>query len=257
MKELDLLKKMKHKITPTHPRANSLVIREKLVEGFNNGIVVPHGLIAHGRGEAFDYLLGEKTTKFAYEAEKVAVCLMLLSKKPIISINGNTAALCARDLVTLSNVTKSRIEVNLFHKSTARSSAIARILKKENAIVVLGLDNKSKTIIENISSNRKFVDKNGIMNSDTIFLALEDGDRTENLIKMGKKVISVDLNPLSRTAIVSNVTIVDNIVRVIPNMIKIAKQLVKKDKQFLLRLVKSFNNKENMHKSLLMIKRGI
>ena len=248
---------MIHKIAPTHPRATSLIIREKLVDGFKNGIVVPHGLIAHGRGEAFDYLLGEKTTKYAYEAEKAAVCLLLLSKKSIISVNGNTAALCARDLVTLSNVTKSRIEVNLFHKSVARSNAIARILKKEDAFDVLGLDDKSMMMIKDISSNRKYVDKNGIMNSDTIFVALEDGDRTESLVKMGKKVISVDLNPLSRTAIASNITIVDNIVRVIPNMIKISEQLVKKDKFYLLQLIKNFDNKENINKSLLMIKKGI
>ncbi len=248
---------MIHKIAPTHPRASSLIIREKLVDGFKNGIVVPHGLIAHGRGEAFDYLLGERTTKYAYEAEKAAVCLLLLSKKSIISVNGNTAALCARDLVTLSNVTKSRIEVNLFHKSVARSNAIARILKKEDAFDVLGLDDKSKMMIKDISSNRKYVDKNGIMNSDTIFVALEDGDRTESLVKMGKKVISVDLNPLSRTAIASNITIVDNIVRVIPNMIKISEHLVKKDKYYLLQLIKNFDNKENIHKSLLMIKEGI
>ena len=248
---------MIHKIAPTHPRASSLIIREKLVDGFKNGIVVPHGLIAHGRGEAFDYLLGEKTTKYAYEAEKAAVCLLLLSKKSIISVNGNTAALCARDLVTLSNVTKSRIEVNLFHKSVARSNAIARILKKEDAFDVLGLDDKSRMMIKDISSNRKYVDKNGIMNSDTIFVALEDGDRTESLVKMGKKVISVDLNPLSRTAIASNITIVDNIVRVIPNMIKISEHLVKKDKYYLLQLINNFDNKENIHKSLLMIKEGI
>jgi 4-phosphopantoate--beta-alanine ligase len=248
---------MIHKIAPTHPRASSLIIREKLVDGFKNGIVVPHGLIAHGRAEAFDYLLGERTTKYAYEAEKAAVSLLLLSKKSIISVNGNTAALCARDLVTLSNVTKSRIEVNLFHKSVARSNAIARILKKEDAFDVLGLDDKSKMMIKDISSNRKYVDKNGIMNSDTIFVALEDGDRTESLVKMGKKVISVDLNPLSRTAIASNITIIDNIVRVIPNMIKISEHLVKKDKYYLLQLIKNFDNKENIHKSLLMIKEGI
>lgn len=248
---------MIHKIPQTHPRASSLIIREKLVDGFRNGIVVPQGLIAHGRGEAFDYLLGEKTTKYAYEAEKAAVCLLLLSNKSIISVNGNTAVLCAKDLVTLSNVTKSRIEVNLFHKSRARTNAIASILRKEDAFDVLGLDNKSKTIIRGVSSNRKYVDKDGIMNSDTIFLALEDGDRTEGLVRMGKKVISVDLNPLSRTAIVSNITIIDNIVRAIPNMVKISEQLVKKDKSYLLQLIKNFDNKENMHKSLVTIKKGI
>lgn len=248
---------MIHKIPQTHPRASSLIIREKLVDGFRNGIVVPQGLIAHGRGEAFDYLLGEKTTKYAYEAEKAAVCLLLLSNNSIISVNGNTTVLCAKDLVTLSNVTKSGIEVNLFHKSRARTNAIASILRKEDAFDVLGLDNKSKTIIKRVSSNRKYVDKDGIMNSDTIFLALEDGDRTESLVRMGKKVISVDLNPLSRTAIASNITIIDNIVRAIPNMVKISEQLVKKDKSYLLQLIKNFDNKENMHKSLVTIKKGI
>lgn len=248
---------MIHKIPQTHPRASSLIIREKLVDGFRNGIIVPQGLIAHGRGEAFDYLLGEKTTKYAYEAEKAAVCLLLLSNTSIISVNGNTAVLCTKDLVTLSNVTKSRIEVNLFHKSRARTNAIASLLRKEDTFDVLGLDNKSKTIIKRVSSNRKYVDKDGIMNSDTIFLALEDGDRTESLVRMGKKVISVDLNPLSRTAIASNITIIDNIVRAIPNMVKISEQLVKKDKSYLLQLIKNFDNKENIHKSLVTIKKGI
>jgi 4-phosphopantoate--beta-alanine ligase len=248
---------MIHKIPQTHPRASSLIIREKLVDGFRNGIVVPQGLIAHGRGEAFDYLLGEKTTKYAYEAEKAAVCLLLLSSKSIISVNGNTAVLSAKDLVTLSNVTKSRIEINLFHKSRARTNAIASILRKEDAFDVLGLDNKSKMIIRGVSSNRKYVDKDGIMNSDTIFLALEDGDRTESLVRMGKKVVSVDLNPLSRTAIASDITIIDNIVRAIPNMVKISEQLVKKDKSYLLKLIKNFDNKENLRKSLVTIKKGI
>ena len=247
---------MIHKISPTHPRAKSLIIREKLVEGFRNGIVVPEGLIAHGRGEAFDYLLGEKTTKYAYKAEKVAICLLLLSKNSVISVNGNTAALCARELVNLSNITKSKIEVNLFHKSAVRSKTIARILKGEEAKEVLGLDAKSRSTIKEISSNRKYVDKNGIMNSDTVFVALEDGDRTESLVKMGKKVISIDLNPLSRTAIASNVTIVDNIVRAIPNMISISKQLVNSDRSYLLQQIKNFDNTQNMYKSLKKIRKG-
>ena len=181
----------------------------------------------------------------------------MLSNKSIISINGNTTALCANDLVTLAKVTNSQIEVNLFHKSRARSSAIARILRKENTLEILGLDDNSKVSIEDIASDRKYVDKDGIMISDTIFLALEDGDRTESLVRMGKKVISVDLNPLSRTATASNVTIIDNIVRAIPNMIKISEQLNKKDKPYLLKQVRNFDNKGNMSKSLLIMKKGI
>ena len=42
------------KIPKSHPRYESLAIREKLVRAWKAGIVVPEGLIAHGRGEAFD-----------------------------------------------------------------------------------------------------------------------------------------------------------------------------------------------------------
>ncbi len=56
---------MKMKIPKSHPRYHSLVIREKLAEGFRKGLVHETGLIAHGRGEAFDYLIGERTTEIA------------------------------------------------------------------------------------------------------------------------------------------------------------------------------------------------
>src|SRR3972149_519613 len=52
-------------IPKSHPRAKSLYIRERLVHGFDDGLVAKEGLMAHGRGEAFDYLLGEKTSKYA------------------------------------------------------------------------------------------------------------------------------------------------------------------------------------------------
>ena len=45
-------------IPKSHPRLNSLLIREKLVNGFDNNLVAKEGLLAHGRGEAFDYLIG-------------------------------------------------------------------------------------------------------------------------------------------------------------------------------------------------------
>ena len=41
-------------IPRSHPRYQSLVNRQKLVDAMKAGIVVPHGLISHGRGEAFD-----------------------------------------------------------------------------------------------------------------------------------------------------------------------------------------------------------
>ena len=72
---------------------------------------------------------------------------------------------------------------------------------------------------------------------------------------MGKKVISVDLNPLSFTAMASDVTIDDNIMRAIPNMIKISEQLVKRDKSYLLQQIKNFDNKENMHSNVAIDKK--
>ncbi len=80
-------------IPKSHPRYHSLMTREKIVEGYRKGIVVLHGLIAHGRGEAFDYLLGEKTHGFADHAEKVVAAYLVASNRPIISVNGNYAAL--------------------------------------------------------------------------------------------------------------------------------------------------------------------
>ena len=47
-----------------------------------------------------------------------------------------------------------------------------------------------------------------------VLVPLEDGDRCEALVAMGKTVLVVDLNPLSRTARTASVTIVDEVGRV-------------------------------------------
>jgi 4-phosphopantoate--beta-alanine ligase len=107
-------------IPKTHPRAASLYIREKLVQGFRNGLVVEEGLLAHGRGEMFDYLIGEKTTKTARKAIKAAARSLLTAKSPVISVNGNVVSLCAKEIVELSKVTSAKIEVNLFYASEKR-----------------------------------------------------------------------------------------------------------------------------------------
>jgi len=235
----------------------SLKTREKLVDGLKRGLVVTHGLIAHGRGEAFDYLLGERTSQNALHAEKVASCLLLISKTPVISVNGNTAALCSKEIVKLSKLTNASIEVNLFHRNQNRSEVIAKTLIDDGANEVLGVNSKSKFTMKEISSGRRFVDKCGILNADTVFLAIEDGDRTEALTSLGKTVICVDLNPLSRTAQSSNVTIVDNIVRAIPNMIEFATKFARKEISELSALVSGFDNKLNLLQSTKLIRHGL
>ncbi len=61
---------MTNLIPKSHPRAQSLYVRERLVHAFDNGLVAKEGLMAHGRGEAFDYLVGEKTSKSAKKCNK-------------------------------------------------------------------------------------------------------------------------------------------------------------------------------------------
>src|SRR5262245_2188732 len=70
-----------------HPRYQSLQLRNRLIDGFRAGLATEAGLLAHGRGEAFDYLLGERTNDFALEAIRVASALIVCAKHPVISIN--------------------------------------------------------------------------------------------------------------------------------------------------------------------------
>ena len=243
-------------IPSNHPRAESLYIRELLVNGFRNGIVVPEGLIAHGRGETFDYLLGEQTTETARTAIKAACSLLLLAIHPVISINGNLAALCPREVVELSNLVNADIEVNLFYWTRERELAIEKELKKNGAKVVLGIRSKGSARIPELQSERRTVDQHGIYTADNVLVPLEDGDRTEALVKMGKKVIAIDLNPLSRTSKAATVTIIDNAIRALPAMIIEAKQLKQKNDRILKKILNGFDNSKNLTESLEIIRRG-
>jgi 4-phosphopantoate---beta-alanine ligase len=241
-------------IPENHPRAESLRTRELLVDGFRRGLVAAEGLIAHGRGEAFDYLLGERTTRTARMAIKAAAALLLISKRPVISVNGNLAALCPKDIVKLSELTGAAIEVNLFYRTNERELAIKAELEKYGAKNVLGVGPKASATIPELQSDRRRVDPEGIFAADTVFVPLEDGDRTEALVRMGKKVITVDLNPISRTAKASHVTIVDNIVRALPALVESAISL--KNDKTLQEIYDGFDNTKNLDESLEIIRRG-
>lgn len=241
------------KIPSRHPRAESLRTREKLIEQYDNGVVVYAGLIAHGRGEAFDYLLGEKTTKPAMKAIHVAAAALLTAETPVISVNGNVAALAAKDIVRLSQITGAKIEVNLFYRSLERERAIRKLLEKAGAHEVLGIGEDASATIPELSSERRRVDPRGILMADVVLVPLEDGDRTEALVKMGKKVVAVDLNPLSRTAQNASITIVDNIVRAAPRLVVTAKELKKHGTQKNNKILQSFDNKKNLADTLNLI----
>jgi 4-phosphopantoate--beta-alanine ligase len=116
-------------------------------------------------------------------------------------------------------------------------------MKKYGAAKLLGLSKKNSALLSGLESSRRIVDKNGILAADTVFVPLEDGDRTLALKKSGKKVITVDLNPLSRTALNADITIIDNITRAMPLLIEEVKAALTKDKIQLKKLVESYDNR--------------
>ena len=244
-------------IPKSHPRAKSLLIREKLVNGFDKGLVAKEGLLAQGRGEAFDYLLGEKTGKAAKQAIKAAAAQLLLAKNPVVSVNGNIAALCPKEIVRLAKQVKAKLEVNLFYTNTKRKRAIVNMLKNSGAKEVLGTEPSQSTKLSGIDSNRRIVDRKGIFSGDVIVVPLEDGDRTKALRKSGKIVITFDLNPLSRTAETANITIVDNVTRAVALLIMECKNLSKRNEKGLEKIIQEFDNKQNIKTSIIEIKNNL
>lgn len=245
-------------IPPSHPRYASLMGREKIVTGFKNGVVAVEGLIAHGRGECFDYLIGEQTQEFALRAIDAAACQLLLASYPVFSINGNVAALCSDLINSLNSIVEdSAVEINLFYYTKEREQKITDELRNHGLTRILGTNPDNLVKIPELESNRRFVDSNGIFQADTVFVPLEDGDRAMALKKMNKKVITIDLNPLSRTSKTSDISIVDNIMRVIPLLLDRIKFHKQNSNQDILRgLINDYDNERVLSQALEMMRNG-
>lgn len=222
-------------IAADHPRYRSLVTRERLVESARKGVVAWEGLIAHGRGEAFDYLLGEQTTKSALIAERTAAALLLTASHPVISVNGNTAALAAHEISQLQKACGARVEVNLFHRTEKRVEMIEGLLRDTGVEVYTG---EAERLLP-LSHDRAWCRRDGMFSADVVLVPLEDGDRCEALVTMGKTVIAIDLNPLSRTARSATLTIVDEISRALPQITKVCSEISDAEKD---RLIRSVDN---------------
>jgi 4-phosphopantoate---beta-alanine ligase len=214
-------------IPEDHPRHRSLVTRERLALLAGQGIVSLEGLTAHGRGEAFDYLIGEKTTESARLAEKTAAALLISARHPVISVNGNTAALAAEEIAALQKASRSIVEVNLFHRTDERVEKITRYLESKGVKVLRGTPER----ILPLSHDRALSYPEGTGRADVILVPLEDGDRCEALVNMGKTVIAVDLNPLSRTARRASLTVVDELTRAFPNITSFCQTLSMEEAQ--------------------------
>jgi 4-phosphopantoate--beta-alanine ligase len=222
-----------------HPRYLSLLTRHRIEAGVDKGITSRQGLIAEGRGEAFDYLLGEQTIESADEAERAAAAQLLLADQPVLSVNGNVAALVAEEIVDLAAAVDADIEINLFNRTPERMQAIESHLHEHGAKDVKGLTADGR--IPNLSHERAKVDADGIGAADVVVVPLEDGDRAEALKAMGKTEIVIDLNPLSRSAQTASIPIVDNIIRAIPNMTAHAQDLQSVDREALETIVEGFD----------------
>ncbi|MCK5636174.1 MAG: phosphopantothenate/pantothenate synthetase [Thermoplasmatales archaeon] len=234
-------------IPKSHPRYASLIMREKISDAMKRGLVHETGLIAHGRGEAYDYLIGEETIPYADDAEKIAAAALLCANNPVISVNGNVIALVAKECISLSESIPAKLEVNLFHRTDERMEKLTDELKLQGAKKVYG--EAADARIPGLEHDRGLCDKEGIFSADVVLVPLEDGDRCQALRDMGKTVIAIDLNPLSRTARTASVTIVDNVVRAIPNIKRWIKKLKNEDRKVLENIVKSWDN-NNMLKDV-------
>lgn len=224
------------KIPQDHPRYHSLMARKRLVD--LKDLVAKEGLIAHGRGEAFDYLLGEATCPPALEAIKAAAQTIREAKAPVISVNGNVVALASEEIANLSKMSNAKVEINLFHRTSERVSGLFEIMKGVG-IEAFGV-NVDDTI-PGLSSERAKCCSEGIGSADVVIVPLEDGDRCQALVDMGKTVITIDLNPLSRTSQTAHITIVDELTRCLPLLIDAVREGASVD---------DFNNKENLKEVL-------
>lgn len=203
-------------IPKDHPRYWDLVTRYRIEEGVKTGITHLQGMHAEGRGSAFDYLLGEETIPSANRAARAAAALLLEADHPVISVNGNVAALVPEETVLLAETINGTIEVNLFHRSEDRIRKIITHLEDHGAHDVLGLDGDAT--IPDLAHDRAIVSSKGIAAADVVLVPLEDGDRAQALRAAGKEEIVIDLNPLSRSPRAANIPIIDNVVRAFPQI---------------------------------------
>ena len=214
-------------IPDSHPRKSSLMSRQRMVEASRRGLLAESAMIAHGRGEAFDYLLGERTSDSASLAIREAAARLLEADSPIISMNGNSTVLAGAEAIKIAAILGCPVEVNIYYRTERRvESLISELEAMKELLIRDASDSKRESIVEveilgaeadgriqGLEGPRALCSARGIERADVVLVPLEDGDRCEALTSLGKQVIAVDLNPLSRTSRKATVTIVDEVSR--------------------------------------------
>ena len=167
-----------------------------------------------------------------------------MQAKPIVVKHFHISSIVQAKIAQPDILTVWRIFVNLGDTGTMLNAGRA------GASQLLGTGDVPSEQISNLSSNRRIVDPRGIFQADVVLIPLEDGDRAETLVAAGKTIITIDLNPLSRTAQKSHVTIVDNLIRVIPKMIKIAQEFTLQSQEAITAWLDNFDQRENLNQTI-------
>ena len=103
----------------------------------------------------------------------------------------------------------------------------------EDLLTVAGVDvfsGEAERLLP-LSHDRAWCRRDGMYSADVVLVPLEDGDRCEVLAGMGKTVIAIDLNPLSRTARTATLTIVDELTRALPQITSACRDLSQAGKE--------------------------
>jgi 4-phosphopantoate--beta-alanine ligase len=140
--------------------------------------------------------------------------------------------------------------VNLFHRTKDRIEKITRLLEAGGAEVSSG---RAEPLLP-LPHDRAWVRREGMYAADVVLVPLEDGDRCEALVRMGKNVIAVDLNPLSRTARAATVTIVDELTRALPNITAACRDLTQEERG---KLIASLNNRKFLKEAMEEMERRL
>ena len=210
-------------VDPAHPRYESLMIRKKVAEAGAKGMLADSAMIAHGRGEAFDYLLGEQTIPSALEATREVAARLVRAQRPVLSLNGNAIALASQEFLTIASQLGCPIEINIFYRTPERMGALIGHLKMLNTKLDLDVEilgGIPDARIPDLEGPRGACHSEGIFAADAVLVPLEDGDRCEALVAMGKEVLVIDLNPLSRSSSRGTVGVIDEVTRVAKNLIQ-------------------------------------
>ena len=123
-------------IPDSHPRKRSLLSRQKIVEGSLKGLLADSAMIAHGRGEAFDYLLGEVTTESAGSAIRESAARLMAADHPVISVNGNTVLLAGKRALRLAAALGCAIDVNLYYRTPERVAGLLSLMEEQRTLVL-------------------------------------------------------------------------------------------------------------------------